>query len=316
MTMTVVVVVDSAPSARMASRLVQSDTPVIPVVADDAGVRRMWTRLLGQAGVPDVDALPSAFEPVRVLAFGSRPAAELLEGRDGAARFVVSLSTGSPYELGDPLWWAVLHGLPVLTLHVTRVDVGFEHEACVAQVKVDIAELAYADAAAAAAEALVSVLSEADSHARVCAKDCRLPHRPNTAVIPSAVDWNRDAAHVVRMIRAGDPDVAPVRTWLRGFPVTLSGARVQDTAALSVTPGTIVRITDDEVLVAARTGIVAVAEARDLIGRLDLSLLSVGIQFGVDPHDEVTELRRRLTDVEEVLKWVTRDRETALEASA
>jgi hypothetical protein len=302
-----VAAVDSAWGAQAVHRMSTSGLPASAVVMTSPELRRMWGRLDPDHAVAlfdRLDTLPP--DPGTVLFVGADGPEWAAETETAYRRIMVTVVAAAPYRLGDPVQWAVLTGAP-LRLDIADVDEKLGHLCCLAAADLLVDGLAYAEVAALIAETLVRLVQSPELPASACRPDCR-PAVPAPSASESLIlDWAAEAEQIVRTVRASVPDVAPARTWLRDFPVSIGGARIHDHARPPLPPGTVLESSSDQIIVTTGSGLVAISGIRDLIGPLDPGLLAPGLRLGVDPQAEVLSLRRRVSDLEEVVTWLARD---------
>lgn len=276
--------------ALVVSQLVRLDAPVSAVVAAD-GVRRQWRRLAGDRPLPHEDGDPA---PDAVLVGAGAPPGD---ERPRPPRIVLRLLSEDGVPVDDPLRWSVLNGHRqlVVSLHdlpPLKVDGCCDYFATAVNVAVAVRRMLDEVDPAAVDE------PESASPGPVLSLDRRT----------LLVDWTAPAERVVRTVRAGEPRLSAAWTYLDGFPVSIGKARIWVTDDQNVAPGTIVR-GGDATVVQTGHGQVRVADVTDMIGPIRPDRLTPGMRFGIDPVEEVVALRGRVADLEQVVRWLTRDRD-------
>lgn len=239
----------------------------------------------------------------------------------GAAWYQVTAICQGGMVVSDPVHWCIRHGQSTfrLSLHRSGPDVSWGPVAV--EVPVGLSGSGYADGVDEVADRVEQAMSE---H-RAGAAETRDPTvvdptvaDPATAADGTAtmdpfpldrsalrVDWSASADVVARHIRSGIGRMTPAWTYLKHFPVSIGAVELVDAAPCELPAGTIVRRDRAGVVVQTGSGMVHVAQVRDAVGVLPLKTLRPGLRFGIDPHEELRMLWRRVSDLERTVQWLS-----------
>jgi hypothetical protein len=307
--MSVVVLVNSPWTRRLAAGLVAAGAPVTAVAYDLPDAPSTAPRQ-PVAGVPTLTAST-------VDTAGSEPPTAVLCAHDARVPHWLTLRFGDlrriRFEIShpgivvadDPVWWMVRNRIRAGSLRILGNcnDNGNGAEQPFTLAPLDTYAQALDVVAGSLAQTLKRIaLGPGDGAAGQHPTDpivgrAVLPHRP------AYLDWSAPAEDVVAAVRAA-PATDPARTYLAGSEVTVARARVNPADHCNVTPGTVVAHDDGWVVARAGTGLVAVTDLRDLVGPLRPDLLPVGTLLGVDASAELAQLRARIVDLEYAVAWL------------
>ncbi|NRQ37367.1 hypothetical protein HII36_36855 [Nonomuraea sp. NN258] len=295
-------------SALLAARLLGLGVSIGALAPGSDGVRRLWSRLPGTGSVQVLDGDGPAAPVKRVLLADDGPVPPWVTAEEDPAvvRLVIGLGDAAAPMPGDALRWAILSGAGELPVRLTTVDRELRQVSSVAVSSVPVSGLGYAQAAERVAEAVAGGLESVGDPSG----DGRARHPFAGRFTPAAaldIDWAAPAERIVRLVRAGIPELAPTRTWVEDVELFPGRARVLDGPAL-LPPGTITAGDSAEIVVSAGDGLVGLSEIRDVIGPIGHDLLPPGRRLGLDQAAELVRLRRRVRDLEEVARWLAEDR--------
>lgn len=217
-----------------------------------------------------------------------------------AAMAVTAENGGRPWR-GDPIPSALALGADQVTLRANQVEPDGAERPVASATRPVGATTTLKEAAADIAGVVARWLASwpgADRGGRP-ARAAPEPQGPRQS-LADRLDWDRPAHAIVNLVRAWGHPAPGARTWWAGGPLTVSQASIVDGDALSP-PGTVLAVDSAGVVVAAADRAVRVTGLRDIIGPVAPQQIQTGQRLGLDPVDEVVDLRRRIVDLENIV---------------
>jgi hypothetical protein len=304
--MKLLAVVDGEWAARAVAQLHEAAAGVVAVAVAEDGARH-WRGHAAAAALPQLTAVQEDAVDQLLMVGAGEPPPPLSQ----LPRFVVTAVAGDGRDTTDPVQWAIRTGQERLEVRLQHTDGPQAPLHRIATRTVDLAGLGYTAAAGAVVAVAVALLAEATEATEAAEPAGGEPVEPADAFpvdrLALRVDWAASAPEVVRLVRSGAGRATGAWSYLAGFPVTISAARVVlDTAGRDLPPGTIVGRDGDRLVVQTGSGLVSVAGVRDSVGALPATLLRLGLRFGVDAEEALRELSLRICDLERTVDWLVR----------
>ncbi|WP_433493630.1 hypothetical protein ACQP26_19665 [Micromonospora sp. CA-248089] len=312
--MAILMVVTRKWTARLAKRLAAVGVPVAAVAITDPTLRQWW--LKGESAVTGAPALMAAEqpvavgEPVTVLAELTDDVPEWVLRRTGpsAERIRFSVQHEGKLTASDPVHWMIRNGLGggAVVLDDATGGVGTSSSAFT------IPRVSYVETISAVATALKEALHQRKK--AVGQMDGKVlvssypTDRLSYPILKTYVDWQADAEAIVRLVVACRGGSSPALSDLKGFCVTIGRARFHGTTSYNVPPGVVIGYENRSILVQSGSGVVALDDVRDLVGPVAPEMVPVGTRFGIDPAEEIRDLRARVADLEYLTHWLASSR--------